>query len=382
LLSFPRNTGPLYFIYLLFLIAAFFAGNINVLYVSEFLSVGVLFYFSFSKNGLLIFLRNYFNLAAVLLLTVCIYVSGAEIYTFLVIIKIVLLFKLFSAYEVDEKDLLKFTNQTYLVYFTICLLNYFYVISIGSLGEFNAFSETIAGISFVTLFSFEGSTAGIDSYSGLIFIINVLLNKDLKSKKCMSGISLFALLWTTRMTPIVATLGAFVYYYVYPLSLIYVLPIFIFLQFSLIIWLQGQSDLIRFFFSAITHARSSMWTQHLEVFLETLSLREFFFSTYDDRYLVRVYGFQAETSNPHNSYLLLLYNSVIGFLILTYLFLKRASNISNSRWKTLIFFILVAAVTNSKIIGLGNPVYIILTTYFFYWSLPNSFRDSFILQKC
>lgn len=233
----------------------------------------------------------------------------------------------------------------------------------------NAFRIDLNGFEFYTLFGVEGSTAFIDSYSGLVFIINILLNNDRRAKKFYGGMSLFALLWTTRMTPLVATVVSFAYYYFLPIGLFYVLISFVVVQFGLAIWLQSQPDPIKFFFATITHNRSLIWTQHVEIFLESLNLKEFFLTTYsDERYNIKVYGHERSTFNPHNSYFLLLYNSVIGFLFLCYLFLKKAFYVSNDRFKTIIFFILVAAITNSKVIGLGNPVYLILIAFIFNYS--------------
>jgi len=367
------NISTLYLVFFLFLTAAFFAGNIKVLYVAEFIVIGVLFFKTSSLQGMLEFLRNYFNLAAIFLGITLIYFSGAEIYTLLFLAKAFLLYQFFAKFYIGDEELLRFLNVTYLLYLIPCLLNYFYTILFSSIDGVNAFHEVIFGFSFVTLYSFEGTTAYIDSYSGLIFLINVFLNNN-KTKWNWAFLGLFALLWTTRMTPVVATFSAFAYYYIYTMGLRAVIGIFLFLQFSLIIWLQNQPDVIKFFFSAITHARSLIWTQQFEIFLNNLSVKEFFFSSFDDRYIIQVYSYQRITYNPHNSYLLLLYNSVIGFITLCYLFIKNANTVTDRNWKTIIFSILVAAITNSHVLGLGNPIYIILITYFFYSSGHQKWR--------
>jgi|GEM_PF-2633695 hypothetical protein len=359
---------PLYGIYIIYLIFSIVSENIVLNYISELIIISVLILAVYTLNGTVSFLRSYFNFGALFLVIVSIYVTGADIYTLLVLLKVFLLYKFFQNYNVTIKQLVVFINVTYLLYFLYSLVIYFYMVFISGVEGVNAFKEEVFGLSFYTLFGVEGSTAYIDSYSGLVFIINILLNKNKKTKKFYGSLSFLALMWTTRMTPIVATIGSFAYFYFLPVGLFYVLISFVIIQLGLAIWLQSQPDPVKFFFAAITHNRSLMWTQHFEIFWNTLTLKEFFLTSYDDRYIVQVYGHERDTFNPHNSYFLLLFNSAIGFLTLVYLFLKKSLHVSDNRFKTIIFFILVAAITNSKVIGLGNPVYLLLIAFIFHYS--------------
>lgn len=380
-LKISDDIRPLYGVYLIFLIYSIRFNNVTIYYLSEVSTIIFLSFVVYKLSGIRSFLRSYINFGALLLIIVLIYSLKADIYTFLVILKIYFLYKYFEKYRISTKQLVLFINVTYLLYFIYSLIIYIYISLYVGIESVNAFEINLFGFEFYTLFGIEGSTAYIDSYSGLVFIVNILLNNDSSAKKFFGGVSLIALMWTTRMTPLVATIGSFIYYYFMPIGLYYVLISFVVIQFGLAIWLKSQPDPIKFFFAAITHNRSLMWTQHFDIFWDSLNLKEIFLTTYGDEYKVQVYGHSRDTFNPHNSYFLLLFNSVIGFLILFYLFLRKSLSVRDDRLKAIIFFILVAAITNSKVIGLGNPIYLVIITYAISYSEKINNRNKYVLLK-
>jgi len=296
------------------------------------------------------------------------------------IIKIVLLMLLMSTISMSVQEFSIITNVSYLVFLSLSVLVWLRLIPGYDYGHVNSFMVNVGGMRWETLYGINGSTAGMDAYSGVIFLWNLLIYKG-RFKKFFMAVSFFALLLTFRNTPVLALLLAGVVYFFVRNKVIGVTSLLsLIVGFLSVIWILyfSSDELVPFlksdttwneFFWHATHARSSLWVQQFVIFLNDYVWSDYIvgpdlknmtvsFVRPDGRIL-------HETFNPHNSYLIALYRSSIAFVILFILFLFYTAKTFNRKTFPIIFFIAISAITNSSLLGLENPTFILIMLFIF-----------------
>jgi len=220
------------------------------------------------------------------------------------------------------------------------------------------------------MYGFEGSTAHIDSYSGVVFIINLFLNKS-ADRYLFSIFSFLIMLWTTRMTPIVATVLSIPMFFIVRRKITGLL--FIILPMIFFMWLiyalvykdyyvsyGGLPPLpLKAIAGYLTHSRAYFWEQQMNYLLNNYTFKDYLFGRFDDNFVFRVFiGDYREGINPHNTYLYLFYRSPLLFILFYSLMLYYIFKTFDRRTYPVIFLILVSAYTNFSIIGIYNPIFI------------------------
>lgn len=118
-----------------------------------------------------------------------------------------------------------------------------------------------------------------------------------------------------------------------------------------------------------THARSMIWVQQLIIFMESYHFVDYIFGNFtSESFTVNAYqlsGSEITTNydNPHNTYLLLFFKSPFLLIIYYLRYLILIFKQFNRRSFVIISFIAVACFSNSSLISLGNPVYIIILAF-------------------
>ena len=119
----------------------------------------------------------------------------------------------------------------------------------------------------------------------------------------------------------------------------------------------------------VTHARSMIWVQQLEILVKTYTLKDYFFGNFtSELFSVKAYqlgGFEKNVyyDNPHNTYLLLFFKAPLLFIIYYMKYLNLIFKQYNRRTFVIISFIGIACLSNSSLISLGNPVYLIILAF-------------------
>ena len=187
------------------------------------------------------------------------------------------------------------------------------------------------------LLGLDGSPASIDSFSALIFVLNLFFSVN-RTKIFMLCISLIAVVITLRLTPMVAVIASILFYLAINnrlawLSVVIVMnSVFIvFLYMSSIIMediesIQNQDYLYLY---KATHARFVIWGQQINIMLENYSFSNYVLGGFNNElFNVNLYQVSGEelnrsTYNPHSSILLLFFRNSFLFSLayLTYLFL-------------------------------------------------------------
>jgi len=112
-----------------------------------------------------------------------------------------------------------------------------------------------------------------------------------------------------------------------------------------------------------------IWVQQLEIMVNNYTFLDYIFGRFSAaEFSVPTYQLEGaetggESLNPHNNYLLLLFRSPFLLVLFAVIFLV-AQYKSYSKYSfPVILLIFLAALTNSSLIGLGNPTYILLLIY-------------------
>ena len=356
-----KELWPLYFLFLVFALTSPFRNSPNILYAQNIFTLLVVYVYGIRHLSFKVFQSHLFGISAYIFFLIILQILGYEIYVYVLIFKLFILFQYFKKYNFANHDIVTFLNSTYIFYLFLSYLAYFNIIDLTQFASINTFEEGRFLFNIETLYGIEGSVATIDSYSGFIVILNLMFRT--KWRNFYVATALFALLLTTRLTPLVAGIASILYYYFMPIGLNFIVVIIIVTFLSITIWLKNQPDPIKFFFAAISTNRTLIWTDQFQIFLDQLNLVSAFITKFEGIYEIKVYGYERRTNNPHNSYLYLMFNSLAGFLYIISAFIKGIIRVEDRRFKTVIFFILVASLTNVHIIGLGNPSYIIFIIY-------------------
>ena len=94
-------------------------------------------------------------------------------------------------------------NQFYVIYLFVCIVMWLFELKLGAYNLGEKFTLEFFNINKSVLLGADGSPASIDSFSALIFILNLFFSVN-RRKNMMLGISLIAVVLTLRLTPMVA----------------------------------------------------------------------------------------------------------------------------------------------------------------------------------
>lgn len=315
------------------------------------------------------------------------------LYIRLFALEFLLLFFLFTEFEVSLAAFSRCLNLSYVVYFALSFMDWLGFLPLVSEDSKNSFFISLGGFTIETLYGIGGSTADIDSYSGLVLIWNLFVNRGGGYRLVMIGLSAMAMILTFRFTPVVALFVAcFSYLFVRNRLLAMLALIMPALGFIAVLTIlhfnpSAQPPLMptgTSWYSLLwdaTHARSSIWVGQVHYYLTEFRLGDFFLGPMDERMTVdfidddgRVH---KDSYNPHNTYLALLFRSTILFAIIYALFLWAMSRRARRNTFPVIFFISIVAYTNASIMGLQNPAFL-LVTMFLLMAVPRGhFREHF-----
>lgn len=313
------------------------------------------------------------------------------LYIRLLALEFLLLFFLFAEYRISLGVFSRFLNLTYVLYFMLSALDWLGFIPLVPHDSKNSFFVSLGGYTIETLYGIGGSTADIDSYSGLVLMWNLFINRG-QSRWLMIGLSAVAMLLTFRFTPIVALLAACLSYLLVwnrtLAMLALILPALGFVMVLAILQvdpaaqvpLMPGTDWYSLLWNA-THARSSIWLGQIDYYLTHFQFADFFYGPLDERMTVDFIDgdgrFHKDSYNPHNTYLALLFRSSVMFAIFYALFLWGVFRRARRNTFPVLFFVSIVAYTNASIIGLQNPAYL-LVVMFLLMAVPRGrFRDSY-----
>lgn len=267
--------------------------------------------------------------------------------------------------EYSKLELISFINETYLIYLFLSVLVSFKIISPGLMGidaPINQFTINLGPLSWNTLIGFSGTTAGIDAYSVLVFLLNFFY----KQSRVIVFLSLIAIFLAARFTP---------------LAMIIVPPLVLMVKanrvmLTLFILLVGISFAIPYITSfnsvtdalyfAITSGRSVIWNNYIDLYktydLTTILLG---YRSNDFPKVVASYWIGLIES-PHSSYLRILTTNgiIIYSMFLGFLYKKLKDNINHRKNIFVLTSIIIAGITNENIFYNHNPIYIIIFLYF------------------
>ncbi len=303
-----------------------------------------------------------------------------DYYTVLMYAQIMIFILFFSKYKIQKSDFISFVNKTYLVYLTLSVLIWLGSANGSIAGNYNdEFHVTFGLFDYFMLFGIEGGSAFIDTYSALVLILNVFLN-EARDRKLIIFASLFGILASFKMTPIVSLIAIFLLYPIYKKSrflasiiMIFIGLVFLWLLNALLhsdfVTINGQQVDVWVLAYGLTHARSMIWKQQIEILIANYDLIDYLFGRYStglfEVQAIQQWGELKEEfhANPHNTYLLLFFRSPFLFVIFfTIFFIAQFKKFDRSTFPV-ILLIFLSSFTNSSLIGLGNPIYLMTLIY-------------------
>lgn len=372
--------GILYAIFFLFLAGTVLSGNKiekPFLALNFIPPVLLIIYLLQSQN----FFRLSIGLLPIFIFIYCLVLLAGFIFfpihlgNILLYLKIILLGSFFVTASISLKDFIGFLNKTYLLYLSISFLIYLQIIPFIFGQQENAFFYTIGPFQLKTLTGLEGSTAHLDSYSGLILFINLFLSEKSRSRNIMIGISFAAAMLTIRFTPLVGLVFGLLCYYFgkrkwMGIGLLFILiGSFIgLLVFMLSFELKTAPNFpgmeINSFLILIlaTSGRAIIWRELILEMFQQYTLMDYFIG--NKKIILEAnlksYFFYESTRNPHNSILLLIFQNAFLFILTAVHFFRRFIRYYHRKLVGIAGIILVGSLTNSAIFSLGNPVFIIV----------------------
>ncbi len=321
---------------------------------------------------------NYLVFIFLIIYSILALVKGTHINSPILFLKIYLIFIFFKLYTFKIEEIVRFLNSTYLLYALLSLFFFKFLPStLYTLADHELNYVDLGFTKYLVLHSIEGGASTIDSYSALIFLSNIFLIKyKTKAHYFFIILSTLLIIYSLKMTPLVALIMGVISYTLIrnkTIATIYTILIFSIFIFVLNLLFVNPEVYGPVRFSSImyvaTHARSMIWVQQLTILIETYSIKDYIFGNFtSESFTVNAFqltGHEITTNydNPHNTYLLLFFKAPLLFIIyyLKYIFMI-FKNFDRKSF-VIISFIAVAGFSNSSIISLGNPVYLIIIAF-------------------
>jgi len=286
----------------------------------------------------------------------------------------------FSAYaflrgnNIGIEDVLNHVNQFYIIYLVACLVMWLLEMKVGAYEIGEKHTLDIFNINKSVLLGVDGSPASIDSFSALIFLLNLFFG-EARRRVLMLGISFIAIVLALRLTPVVAmTMSIFSYVVIanriswsatiIVMNLVFV--VFLYLSWDIMQNIDSVQNKDYLYLYNATHARFAIWGQQINVMLENYSLSRYILGGFNNElFTVSLYQISGEeltrtTYNPHSSLLLLLFRNPFLFILtyLTYLFL--IIKYFDKRKAVIAIFIFFSLMMNSSLLATGSPVFTIV----------------------
>lgn len=370
------NTGPLYFLYSCFMMAAMLSVNSEsnaMYYFFTIIGFGAvyLYLFMFKKKSFFeVTSKDYIFLFICLFLILISFLFNKELMGVILMFMYVGIVYYFRVLKVEINEIIRFVNITYLIYFFVSLISYFGIFFKQDLG-INSFNINYGFIQFETLYGIEGSTASIDSYSATVVLLNLFLRKDVK-KYIIISIAFLALLWTARFTPLVSFIfSVLVFFIVRNRFFAFLFLTSIFVGIAILIYVEMnypyKDSIIRGVPNTVllhiaTHGRTLIWASQFENINDYFTFKDYILGNF--RFAeVEIYWSDGKTSNSHNSFLYLYLKTGMVAIIMLLSILYKIIKKYDRRLFPVLFGILLASTTNSTIFYVGNPIYLILTIY-------------------
>ena len=380
-----RTIFTLYFCYIIFFIGAILIklqGSITPLYI-----INVLFIITCLQVIGVQGFRLKFNSWMILFISILVLFlalwTTKQVYTFLMLLKVCLIYLILRNHPMTIKDFLSFINKTYAFYIIVSILIYIFIPDIFyELKEKNNNINELFGYQYKMLQSVEGSAATLDIYSLVVLFLNFHFNNS-KQKKYIMSLCIIILVWTFRLTPVLALIAGIIAFllvqgknlamlFLSSLSMVFIATLLLIQSNPIIMGVPLNSILY-----IATHARSMIWEQQIAIFND-YSVLDLILGNYSsEKFSVASYQLDGSEKpdfidNPHNNYLLLLFRSPLLFVTyLLFLFKVLISNFDR-RWFSVLTVILIGCLTNSQLISLSNPIYILTILYFITKSERNS----------
>lgn len=376
--------GLLYFSHFTFLLIGFTnapssAANI---YFFNLIFIGVLIIYLLRLDGLSLKVNRNFSIAIISIFSfvLALQLVNSDVYLTILVVKLIFLVQFFSRADISRADFITFVNLSYFVYFAISVFYWVFFPDAAlntRLGN-EEFSVQLMGYNFQAMPGFRGSPSQIDSYSAVILILNASINSKQKFRKLIMTCAILALVFSFRLTPLMGLLIVAVFSPLLRRRFFFVLC----QLFGIVILIGLISTLyltpsVEFFGVSLrdiayisTHARSDIWVAQMKVMVENYSVLNYLFGGFDAETfavpLMQLSGLDTQrlSMNPHNNYLLLFLRSPLIFLAVLLIFYWQCFKNLSSNYFFLFTFILIAAHTNSSLIGLENPIYIYILIYF------------------
>lgn len=373
----------IYTVYLLYLISLFFNNKNSVL--NEYLSTSLFFiiisstFFFNSKYSL----HFYIILLLSILWVYLIFYPFIGIYPYIILVyfKILVCTIFFHKHKIKLSQFLSFLNLVYLISFFMSLFVYLNLIP-------NIFYDPLffknpefkidfGFSSYYIMPSIQGSPASFSVFSALVFFFNFFYGKK---NYLIIFITLLGILLTLRLTPVFASICGIIFYPLFRhksfsiLILVSVFFVFLLLLYGLLIdysfIYQGVDyDLWSVSYVA-THARTMIWVQQLKILIDNYSIIDYFFGNFSiGLFEVPHYQIWGEIrqdglhGNPHNTFLLLFFRSPFLFVIFFIYFFLAVAKKHKQKSFFIIFIIFMACLTDSSIVSLGDPIFILILTY-------------------
>ncbi|MBO1519748.1 hypothetical protein [Oceanisphaera pacifica] len=389
----------LYYLFISFIVASIFGEGNAAFYVGSlsFMLVVLVLIMYQAGSRQMVNLHFLFLCLVLVPLLFCGPFEQYSLYMRFLALEFLLLFFLFTEFRISLEAFSRCLNLSYLLFLILSSLDWLGLVSLVPDDTKNSFFISVGSYTIETLYGLGGSTADIDSYSGLLLLWNLFINRGGRFRLVMIGLSAVAMILTFRFTPMVALLAACLSYlfvwnrFLAILALLLAMSGFIIVLVILQINPVAQvpfmpdTDWYSLLWKA-TNARSSIWLRQIHYYLTEFQLSSLFYGPLDERMTVDFIDgngrYHMSNYNPHNTYLAMLFRSTVIFSIFYALYLWGTLRKARRNTFPLLFFISIAAYTNTHIIGLQNPVYLLVIMYILIAVPQGQFSDGyFILPK-
>jgi len=288
-------------------------------------------------------------------------------------ISIVLYFKMI---KLSVRRVLRIINITYLIYLILSIISYSGIVLSQEGNIINSFFVDYGFISFETLYGLEGSTASIDSYSTLIILLNIFLNRKL-AKYLIILIALVAVVWTTRLTPVIMfSLSVGSYFVVRNKFIAVFFLVAIFIGFFSFTYIELYFPNENFFINGIsnkqllqiaTHGRTFIWAEQFKSISANFSAVDYLIGNYKHAAVSIPWGAEGLYSNSHNSFFHLFFRIGVAAVFMVLFFIRKVFCNFDRNTFPIIFGIFLSASTNGTIFYVGNPVFLLILIYLTYF---------------
>ena len=282
----------------------------------------------------------------------------------------------FKVIKLSICRLLKIINITYLFYLILSIISYSGVFLSQQDELVNSFFVDYGVVSFETLYGLEGSTASIDSYSTLVLLLNIFLNKSLM-KYLFIFITLVVILWTARLTPIVMFLFSIASFFFVRnrfIAIFLLTSIFIaFFAFTFIeLYLPDADTFVKNIPNTVllhiaTHGRTFIWAEQFKSISDNFSVVDYLIGNYKYAEVLIPWGGDGPYANSHNSFFHLFFRIGIAAIFMIIFFIRKVFYNFDRRTFPIIFGIFLSATTNGTIFYVGNPVFLLVLIYLTYF---------------